>query len=195
MGWRTRRLTNDFQKAISMTIIPTIETERLVLRPHRLDDFDVYVNLWADENVVRHITGMPSTREQTWSRLIRASGMWHHMGFGFLIIEEKESGRVIGEAGFHEVRRNMSPSIEETLETGWVLLPSAQGRGYATEALKALIEWAERHFPGKEMTCIIGPNNAPSLRVAEKLGFREVARTDYNGEEIILLSRKETQPA
>ncbi|PKA41141.1 GNAT family N-acetyltransferase [Rhizobium sullae] len=177
-----------------MIDIPTIETERLVLRPHRLDDFDVYVGLWADEDVVRYISGVPSTREQTWSRLIRASGMWHHMGFGFLIIEEKESGRLIGEAGFHEARRDMFPSIEETLETGWVLLPSAHGRGYATEALAALIAWADRHIPGKEMTCIISPDNKPSLRVAEKLGFREVTRTNYHGE-IILFSRQGTQPA
>ncbi|MBB4228350.1 RimJ/RimL family protein N-acetyltransferase [Rhizobium mongolense] len=177
-----------------MINVPTIETERLVLRPHRLDDFDAYIDLWADEDVVRYISGVPSTREQTWSRLIRASGMWHHMGFGFLIIEEKQSGRLIGEAGFHEARREMSPSIEETLETGWVLLPSVHGRGYATEALTALIAWADCHFPGKEMTCIVSPENAASLRVAEKLGFREVARTDYHGE-IILLSRQGIQPA
>jgi RimJ/RimL family protein N-acetyltransferase len=177
-----------------MVSIPTIETERLILRSHRLEDFDDYVNLWSDETVVRFISGVPSTREQSWARLIRGAGMWHFMGFGFLAIEEKDTGRLIGEAGFHEVRRDMKPSIEGTLETGWVLLPSAHGRGYATEALKALLRWAAENFPDKEMTCIISPDNAPSLRVAEKLGFREVARTDYHGE-VILLSRTGIQPA
>ncbi|NLS03115.1 GNAT family N-acetyltransferase [Rhizobium sp. P32RR-XVIII] len=177
-----------------MVNIPTIETQRLILRAHRLEDFDDYVGLWSDEAVVRFISGIPSTREQTWARLIRSAGMWHFMGFGFLAIEEKETGRLIGEAGFHEVRRDMKPSLEGTLETGWVLLPSAHGRGYATEALKALLRWAEENFPGKAVTCIISPDNARSLRVAEKLGFREVARSDYHGE-IILLSRTGTQPA
>jgi RimJ/RimL family protein N-acetyltransferase len=177
-----------------MLNIPTIKTERLILRAHRLDDFDDYVNLLSDEAVVRFISGIPSTREQSWARLIRSAGMWHFMGFGFLAIEEKETGRLIGEAGFHEVRRDMKPSLEDTLETGWALMPSAHGRGYATEALKALIAWAEDNFPGKAMTCIISPDNAPSLRGAEKLGFREVTRTDYHGE-IILLSRTGTQPA
>jgi len=177
-----------------MLNIPTIETERLILRPHRKTDFEAYVTFWADEDVVRHITGVPSTREQTWARLLRATGMWHHMGFGFLAIEEKETGRFVGECGFLETRREMTPSIEGTLETGWALSPSFHGRGYASEALQAMIAWAEQRFPDMEMTCIISPENAPSIRLAGKLGFREVTRTDYNGE-IILFSRTGTLPA
>ncbi|MDM9629275.1 GNAT family N-acetyltransferase [Rhizobium sp. S152] len=177
-----------------MTFIPTIDTERLTLRAHHLDDFDDYAALWANEDVVRHISGVASTREQSWARLMRAAGMWHHMGFGFLAIEEKATGRLIGEAGFHEVRRDMTPSIEGTLEVGWLLSPEAQGRGYATEALGALIGWAGDNFPGKPMTCIISPENTASLRLAGKLGFAEFARTDYHGE-VILLSRSGIPPA
>ncbi|MBX5022966.1 GNAT family N-acetyltransferase [Rhizobium lentis] len=167
-----------------MIDIPTLETERLTLRPHRLDDFEAHAALWADEEVVRFITGVPSTREQSWSRMLRLAGMWHHMGFGFLAMVEKESRQFIGEAGFLEARREMEPSIEGTMEVGWALMPTAQGRGYATEALAALIGWAEAHFPGKAMSCIISPDNVASLRVAAKLGFRETARTQYNGEVI-----------
>lgn len=177
-----------------MINIPTIETERLILRPLRKTDFDAYASFWADEDVVRFISGVPSTREQTWARLLRGAGMWHHMGFGFLAIEEKETSRFVGECGFLEVHREMTPSIEGTLETGWALSPSFHGRGYATEALRAIIAWGEQRFPGKEMTCIISPENAPSLRLAEKLGFRAVTRTEYHGE-IILLSRKGTPQA
>ncbi|MBP2446497.1 GNAT family N-acetyltransferase [Rhizobium leguminosarum] len=171
-----------------MTDIPTLETERLTLRPHRLDDLEMHAALWADEDVVRFISGVPSTREQSWSRMLRIAGMWHHMGFGFLAIEEKASGRFIGEAGFMESRREMTPSIEGTMEVGWALTPSTHGRGYATEALTALIGWGQAHFPGKPMSCIISPENQASLRVAAKLGFRETTRTQYNGE-IIQFSR------
>ncbi|MBX5065469.1 GNAT family N-acetyltransferase [Rhizobium lentis] len=167
-----------------MIDIPTLETERLTLRPHRLDDFEAHAALWADEEVVRFITGVPSTREQSWSRMLRLAGMWHHMGFGFLAMVEKESRQFIGEAGFLEARREMEPSIEGTMEVGWALMPTAQGRGYAAEALAALIGWAEAHFPGKAMSCIISPDNVASLRVAAKLGFRETARTQYNGDVI-----------
>ncbi|MBB2818260.1 UNVERIFIED_ORG: RimJ/RimL family protein N-acetyltransferase [Rhizobium esperanzae] len=171
-----------------MTDIPTLGTERLTLRPHHLDDFEAHAALWANEDVVRFISGAPSTREQSWARMLRIAGMWHHMGFGFLAIVEKTSGRFIGEAGFLEARREMEPSIEGTMEVGWALMPAAQGRGYATEALTALIGWAEVQFPGKAMSCIISPDNVASLRVAAKLGFRETAHAHYNGE-IIQFSR------
>ncbi|RUM05583.1 GNAT family N-acetyltransferase [Rhizobium chutanense] len=171
-----------------MTDIPSLETERLTLRPHRLDDFEAHAALWADKDVVRFISDVASTREQSWSRMLRLAGMWHHMGFGFLAIVEKASGRFIGEAGFMESRREMDPSIEGTMELGWALTPSAHGRGYATEALTALIGWAGTHFPGKPMSCIISPENQASLRVAAKLGFHETVRTQYNGE-VIQFSR------
>jgi RimJ/RimL family protein N-acetyltransferase len=176
------------QSILFMIDIPTLETGRLILRAHRLDDFDAHFELWRDEDVVRFIGGVPSTREQSWSRLLRLAGMWYHMGFGFFAIEEKDGGRFIGEAGFLEAKREMQPSIEGTMEVGWALIPSAHGRGYATEALKAIIGWGEKQFPGRLMTCIISPDNAPSLKVADKLGFRETARTDYNGP-IIQFSR------
>lgn len=171
--------------------IPTIETERLILRPHRMEDFDAYAAFWADPEVVRFITGVPSTRENSWGRMLRVNGMWHLMGFGFLAIEEKATGRLLGEAGFQDMRRDFEPSIEGTLETGWALIPSAHGKGYATEAVGALIAWADAHFPSRRMTCIISPQNQASLRLAAKFGFREFARSDYHGP-IIVLARERT---
>lgn len=167
--------------------IPTLETERLVLRAHRLEDFDDCVELSRGEKVMRFITGAPATRQETWVRMMRWTGMWHLLGFGFLVIEEKESGRLIGKAGFQEMRRDMARSIEGTLEVGWVLHPSAQGRGYATEALKSLIGWSDDRLPEKALSCIIHPDNTASLRLAAKLGFREAARTFCKGDVVVLL--------
>jgi RimJ/RimL family protein N-acetyltransferase len=170
-------------------MIPVIETPRLIIRAHALTDFDAYVALWADPHVVRFITGTPFTREASWSRFLRHPGHWQHMGFGFLAIEEKETGRFIGEAGFHDMRREMTPSIEGTLEAGWALSPSVHGRGYGFEAMQALVGWADAAFPGRRMTCIIDPANLASQRVAAKLGFREIVRTTYHGSETILFER------
>ena len=169
-------------------MIPTIETERLILRPHRLDEFEAYADFWADPDVVRFITGVPSTRENSWGRMLRVTGMWHLLGFGFLAIEEKGTGRFLGEAGFQDMRRDFQPTIEGTLETGWALIPSVHGLGYATEAAGAMVEWGAAHFPDMVMTCIISPENGASLRVAAKLGFREIARADYHGP-IVVMSR------
>jgi RimJ/RimL family protein N-acetyltransferase len=169
-----------------MPPIPTITTPRLVLRGHQVADYEAFCTLWADPDVIRYIGGTPSSAEATWQRLMHRAGMWHYMGFGFLAIEERESGRFIGEAGFHEVRRDMTPSLIGTLETGWVLLPEFHGKGYAREAVSAMLAWAQIHHPTLDMTAIISPENAASLKLAERLGFQEEARTDYHGEVVVL---------
>ncbi|WP_374622062.1 GNAT family N-acetyltransferase [Devosia sp.] len=171
-------------------MIPTLETERLILRPHRLADFDAYVEMWADPDVVRFIGGKPFDRESSWSRFLRHFGVWQLMGFGFFAIEEKETGHFVGEAGFHDLRRNLVPSLEGTLEAGWALNSGGQGWGYATEAMSAAIGWAGTAFAGQRMTCIINPDNLPSIRVAGRLGFTELARTSYFESPIVVFERR-----
>jgi RimJ/RimL family protein N-acetyltransferase len=170
-------------------MIPTIETERLRLRPYALGDFDAYCEMWSEPDVVRFIGGKPFEREASWSRFVRQQGMWVYMGFGFFAIEEKETGQFVGEAGFHEACRDITPSIEGTLEAGWALNSAGQGWGYATEAMAAAIGWGETAFAGRKMTAIIDPDNLPSVRVARKLGFAEMARTTYVQKPIVVFER------
>ncbi len=170
--------------------IPTVETGRLVLRGHRMSDFDAYCAMWADPVVTRFIGGRGRTREETWIRFLRHAGMWHHIGFGFWAIEEKTSGGLIGEGGFHELRRDMEPSLEGTLEMGWCLLPEAHGKGYATEAIAAMQQWGAANFPGTPITCFIDPENAASIRVAEKAGFVERGPANYGGGPVIVFDHR-----
>jgi RimJ/RimL family protein N-acetyltransferase len=172
-----------------MTTAPTIETDRTILRPHGLGDFEAYTAMWADPVVTRFIGGRPRTREETWIRLLRYTGMWPLLGYGFWAIVEKATGRFIGEAGFHDLKRDFAPSIEGTPEAGWALAPSTHGKGLATEVLGGIHEWAKGR-PGFEKTvCIIDPGNGASLAVARKLGYRDVTRATYHGEPVILLER------
>lgn len=178
-----------------MSVGPTLTTERLILRPFRAEDFDAYAAIWADPIVMRYITGTPMSREDSWSRALRWIGLWQHMGFGFLMVEEKATGTLLGEVGFQERRRDLTPSIEGTLETGWGLIPAAQGKGYATEAMAAALAWADAAFPGMRYTALIDAQNLASVRVAAKSGFREFARTEYHGAPVILHERStETNP-
>lgn len=169
--------------------IPVIETARLRLRPHELADLDAYAAMWADPLVTRFIGGKPLSREVAWTRLLRYRGMWTVMGFGFWAIEDRATGRFLGEAGVQESRRELQPSIEGTLEAGWGLVPEAHGRGLASEAVAAVIGWAEKALPERPMTCIIDPGNTGSIRIAQNFGFRERARTDYHGAEVIVFER------
>lgn len=172
-----------------MVAIPTLETPRLRLRPYHLDDFDSYAAMWADPAVTRFIGGVPFSREAAWTRFLRQIGLWHHLGFGFFAIEHRETGAFAGEAGFHDLRRAVTPSLEGTMECGWALTAAMQGQGLAEEAMRAALGWASTHGSGTRLTCMIDPGNGASLRLAGKLGFTEFVRTTYNGVPEVLLER------
>ncbi|MCX7306084.1 MAG: GNAT family N-acetyltransferase [Hyphomicrobiales bacterium] len=168
---------------------PVIETERTFLRAHRLDDFDDYAALWADPVVTRFIGGRPRSREESWIRILRYAGMWQFIGYGMWVVEDKATGRLIGEAGFHELRRDVVPVFEGSPEAGWAFVPDMHGKGIATEVVRAFHDWANDR-PGFERTvCIIDPAHAVSLAVAAKLGYREKAIAIYHDEPVILLER------
>jgi RimJ/RimL family protein N-acetyltransferase len=169
--------------------VPNLTTARLTLRGHRLDDFSDCITLWSDPGVTRYIAARPFTEEEVWTRLLRYVGHWAMMGFGYWMVRETATDRFIGEVGFAEHRRDMTPSVAGTPEIGWVLTPAAHGQGFATEAVRAAIEWGDAHFGGKRTVCLIHPDNAPSLRVAEKVGYREHVRTTYKDAPTILLER------
>ena len=150
-----------------------IQTERLRMRLHRAEDFDASAEMWADPEVVRHISGVPASREQSWSRLLRYSGHWTLLGYGYWLVEERETGEFVGEVGFADFHRDIQPSLDGIPELGWVLARRAHGKGYATEAVLASLRWAKAHFtPSTQIACIIAPSNVASVRVAEKCGFR-----------------------
>lgn len=168
---------------------PTLETDRLILREHRMADFDEHLAMWRDPLVIRFLGGEPYPREQIWARYLRHVAMWQMMGFGSWAVEEKDTGRLIGQAGFHELMRVMKPSLEGTLEMGWVFASDVHGKGLASEAIGACVAWGTENFPDKRITCIIDPENAASLKVAARHGFREFDRTMYQGKPIIVLER------
>jgi RimJ/RimL family protein N-acetyltransferase len=168
---------------------PRIETERLILRGHTPEDLPTCAAMWRDEDVVRFIGGRPFTREEVWARMLRYAGMWVVMGHGFWAIDEKASGRMIGEVGVMEARRDIEPSFEGEPEVGWALMPAAHGKGYAAEAVGAALVWADGHLKAPKLVCIISPDNAPSIRLAAKFGFLERARTTYHGAPTIQFER------
>lgn len=169
-------------------MVPILETERLRLRGHTAADFETVAAMWADPDVVRYIGGRPSTREESWARLLRYPGMWALLGYGFWAIEEKASGRLAGEGGFADFKRDISPAMDAP-EQGWALASWAHGRGYGSEAVAAMIAWGEAHFGRRDFVCIISPENAPSIRVAEKVGYRETARTTYKDAPTVMFRR------
>lgn len=172
-----------------MAPTPVLETDRLILRGHRVSDLDACAAMWRDPLVTRYTIGSPSSEQRTWLRLLAYVGHWDLLGFGYWVVEEKASHRYVGELGFADFKRQLEPSIEGMPELGWALARDVHGRGYATEALRAALSWGDGHFGQTRTVCLISPENAPSLRVAEKLGYREILRTLKDGEPEILFAR------
>ncbi len=148
--------------------------------------------MWADPIVTRHF-GHCLTEEESWNRFLRYVGHWALLGFGYWVVEEKATGNFVGEIGFADYKRDIQPRLDIP-EIGWVLVSQSHGKGYATESVRAAVAWGERHFGPSRTTCIIHPENLPSIRVAEKCGYREVQRTTYKKQPAVVLVR-EPQPA
>jgi RimJ/RimL family protein N-acetyltransferase len=170
--------------------IPVLETERLMLRAHRLDDFPPCAAMWADPAVSRQLGRKPFTEEESWTRLLRYVGHWSLLGFGYWVVEEKASGKFAGEVGFADYKREMDSPVKELPEIGWVLPTWAHGRGDATEAARAALHWGDEHFSPPRTTCIVSPDNLPSIRVAEKCGYRDLQLSSYKGQPTIVFVRE-----
>ncbi|UXN61619.1 GNAT family N-acetyltransferase [Phyllobacterium zundukense] len=171
-------------------MIPALETERLVLRPHKREDFEALHAMWTHPSVYKYISGRPSTREQSWARLLRYAGMWPLIGYGFWAMQAKASGRFVGELGFGNFERDMEPRIGDTPEMGWVLAPEIHGKGFGSEALAKVVTWGDAFFKHDRAVCIISPENAGSQRIAEKNGFRKIAETTYTEESVWMFERR-----
>lgn len=145
------------------TLSPTLETARLILRPPAREDFDAFAAMMADEETARFIGGvMP--RSVAWRSWAGLAGSWVLLGFGMFSVLEKESGAWIGRAG------PWMPEGWPGTEVGWGLLRSAWGKGYATEAATAAIDWAFDTLGWTEMIHCIDPENTASIAMAKRLG-------------------------
>lgn len=168
---------------------PLLETRRLRLRGHRLDDYAALSAIWGDPQVVRFIGGVPSTPHDAWLRLLRYAGLWKLLGYGFWAIEEKAGGRMLGDIGYMDVKRGITPTLDGMPEVGWALAADAHGQGYASEALAAVLAWGDAHFGAHRAACIIDPANTPSIRLATRAGFRVAHETTYLGDVVQVFFR------
>ncbi|MEQ8586494.1 MAG: GNAT family N-acetyltransferase [Thalassobaculaceae bacterium] len=167
---------------------PVIETDRLRLRRHRLEDAEHVRALWADPAVVRFI-GAPAGGQESWSRLLRYVGHWSLFGYGYFAVEERATGRFIGEVGVAHFRRDGFDEPEDSVEAGWVLAGGCQGQGYGSEAAAALHGWVDRTLAFGRTHCLIDPANAASIRLAQSLGYERRAEVVHGGKSAVLLVR------
>ena len=158
-----------------------LETPRVVMRQFRESDWDAYARICADAEVMRYIgTGVVLTRDEAWRSIANILGHWQLRGYGMFALESKESGELLGRAGFHD------PPGWPAFELGWVLDRAHWGRGYATEAARAALAHAFDGLGKKRVASLIRSGNERSIRVAERLGERLAGEVDLLGSKALL---------
>jgi RimJ/RimL family protein N-acetyltransferase len=156
--------------------IPTIETERLILRPFREEDAAPFFELSQDADVVRYVGDrrLPSLQD-CWRAIAGWLGHWAMRGYGQWAIEERGSGLLIGRAGI------INPAEWPGPEVGYLLGKAWWGHGYATEAARAAMDWGFEVVGFDELISLIDPANVASIGVAMRLGETRRGEVDLLG--------------
>jgi RimJ/RimL family protein N-acetyltransferase len=149
--------------------VPTLTTERLLLRPFHQSDLDAFAAMQADAEVMRHLgvgasAGKPRTRAETWANMAQMMGQWVLKGYGSFAVEERASGAFVGRAGI------LHPEGWPEPELAYALARPAWHRGYAEEACRAILPWAFGATGAERIVSYIKPDNTPSARLAARLG-------------------------
>lgn len=145
-----------------MAGLPTLETERLILRVPQAADWEAYAAFMASERAV-HMGG-PFEEKAAWAMFCHDVAQWQLFGHGSLMIEERQSGICIGQVGI-----NAGPLFPEH-ELGWLLYADWQGRGYALEAASRLLYWTRGTLRPRTLVSYVHRDNVASRRLAERLG-------------------------
>ena len=161
--------------------IPALETDRLRMRQWRDGDLGVYASMCEDPEIMKYLgDGRVLNRMEAWRSMAMLLGHWQLRGFGMWVVTLREDDRMIGRAGFFQ------PEGWPGFEIGWTFARSAWGHGYATEAAQRALAYAVDVLGKDEVISVIHPDNARSIRVAERLGER-LLRHDAIGEKKVLI--------
>lgn len=144
-----------------------LTTERLTLRPPQDGDEDAVFTIHSDPRTYQHRPELAMKNREEASELLAVwQRNWTEDEIGYFVVT-RDSADIIGFTGM----RFSEEQGEQVLNLYYRFAPEAQGKGYAAEAAAAAIEWARQEHPVRPIVAIIDPSNAPSARLAEKLGL------------------------
>ena len=168
---------------------PTLETDRLRLRAWRKNDREAYFRILQEPAVFRHFGPEPMGMEECWRRVMAAAGGWQLNGFGGWAVERKSDAKLVGMLAVFTAWRGLDPEFGDEPEMGWIMDPETQGQGLGSEAGLAALEWLEANVEPTPAWAIISPDNDPSLKLADRLGFERVTDVLYNDDPTVVLRR------
>ncbi|MFI9558347.1 GNAT family N-acetyltransferase [Nonomuraea endophytica] len=158
-----------------------METERLIMRPLTGSDFDAYAAMLADPDVAGGLAESVGTSPaDAWRSLATFIGHREIRGYSHWALVEKSSGSFVGRAG------PWQPHGFPGLGVGWCLAREHWGKGYATEAAGAALNYCFTELGAEQVISVILPGNTRSISVAERIGHRHLRDLDYRGQRVHL---------
>lgn len=154
---------------------PLLVSERLELWVPAKEDIAAMYAIVADA-ATRRFLPPTQTRGDHFERFSRNAGSWLLYGYGSFTLREPDGG-LIGNAGVFHTIRGLGADFDDQPEAGWVLRADRTGQGLAREAMEAVLAWFDREHGPRRIVCMIAPENAPSLALAERLGFSAMRET------------------
>ena len=151
-----------------------LETERLTLRRMDHSDLEDLAQLLSNPQVMRYWPA-PFDREQSQQWIQRQQSRYARDGCGYWLAHARETGHCVGQAGLCVLEIDGQP--EHAI--GYILRTDCWGRGYATEAATAIIDWARNELNISRIVCPVRPENEPSVAVAKRLGLTEEKQTMF----------------
>jgi RimJ/RimL family protein N-acetyltransferase len=159
-----------------MPDIPEIDTERLRLCALDNRHFEAYAAMLGDADTTRFVgDGQPLDRMNAWRSMAMLLGHWALRGYGMWAVERRDSGEFIGRVGLH------NPEGWPDIELGWMLVPDARHQGFATEAARAVLDFAFTRLAVPRAISLIRADNSASERVARRIGGRQGTTIDFLG--------------
>jgi ribosomal-protein-alanine N-acetyltransferase len=158
-----------------------LETPRLRMRPFTPDDLENFCVLGSDPEVMRYISnGVPRPRAEAADALTKLVDHWQTHGFGVWVLDDRQSGQFLGRCGLRQL-----PAIGGQVELLYTLMRHAWGRGIATEAAAASLQYAFDVLKLRRIIALAEPRNLASWRIMEKLGMRREKMAPYMGVEVV----------
>jgi RimJ/RimL family protein N-acetyltransferase len=168
---------------------PLLVTGRLELWLPTCADIAPMLAIVVDPATGRFL-GRTQSRADHFARFSRNAGSWLLYGYGSFMLRERATGELLGNCGVFHSFRGLGEDFDDSPEAGWILRADRVGQGLAHEAMTAALAWFESEHGRQRIVCMTAPENAPSIRLAEKLGFSAMREAELpDGDAVRLFER------
>lgn len=164
-------------RASLAAVVPALETERLILRAPRAEDFQILRSIWLTDR--SQFIGGPYNEEDAWLDFAQATAGWLLRGLGYWTVTRRTDGEVLGLIGIGQ------ETTDPELEFGWVVTDAAEGNGFAFEACTAVRDYGFKTIGLKTLVSFIDTRNSRSIALANRLGAVDDTPDDWSHEDLV----------